>query len=171
MTPSSKTAKPAKSAALLDLRKLGPSSWYLYGRSALPDHENRDDLLAPRSSRFLLECWVALRAHGQLRCTLYRANARESGHGLSRRFVCDRCSIGLPADSTKLSRTKRSPVEVLIMDNTTNRGEPDRSRISLAQQHEVAYWTKRLGVSREQLEDAVNAVGNSVEAVERHLRK
>ena len=57
------------------------------------------------------------------------------------------------------------------MDSTTNRGEPDRSRISLAQQHEVTYWTKRFGVSREELEDAVNLVGNSVTAVERHLRK
>jgi hypothetical protein len=57
------------------------------------------------------------------------------------------------------------------MDSTTNRGEPDRSRISLSQQHEVAYWTKRFGVSRDQLEQAVKAVGNSAEAVERHLRK
>jgi hypothetical protein len=55
-------------------------------------------------------------------------------------------------------------------DSTTNRGEPDRSRISLQQQHEVSYWTKRLGVSREQLEKAVGAVGNSVEAVERYLK-
>lgn len=57
------------------------------------------------------------------------------------------------------------------MDSTTNRGEADRSRISLSQQHEVSYWTKRFGVSREKLEEAVAAVGNSVEAVERHLRK
>jgi hypothetical protein len=61
------------------------------------------------------------------------------------------------------------PVEV-TMDNTTNRGEPDRSRISLSQQHEVAYWTKRFGVSRERLEQAIKAVGNGAEAVERHLR-
>jgi hypothetical protein len=56
-------------------------------------------------------------------------------------------------------------------DNTTDRGEADRSRISLEQEHEVAYWTKRFGVTRPQLEHAVKAVGNSVAAVERHLRK
>ncbi len=55
------------------------------------------------------------------------------------------------------------------MDNPANRGEADRSRISLQQSHEVAYWTKKFGVSREQLEQAVKAVGNSVEAVEKQL--
>ena len=79
--------------------------------------------------------------------------------------------FGPPADSTNVLRNKRCPVEVTKMDSTTNRGEPDRSRISLSQQHEVTYWTKRFGVSREQLEAAVNAVGNSADAVERHLRK
>jgi hypothetical protein len=58
-----------------------------------------------------------------------------------------------------------------IMDNTAQRGEPDRSRISLRQPHEVAYWTKRFGVSREQLEEAVKAVGHAVDAVERELRR
>jgi hypothetical protein len=57
------------------------------------------------------------------------------------------------------------------MDNTAKRGESDRSRISLQQRHEVEYWTKRFGVSREQLEEAVNAVGHAVDAVERHLRR
>ena len=62
--------------------------------------------------------------------------------------------VGPPADSTNVSRNKRCAVEVTNMDSTTNRGEPDRSRISLLQQHEVTYWTKRFGVSREQLEEA-----------------
>ena len=56
------------------------------------------------------------------------------------------------------------------MDDTTNRDETDRSRISLLQPHEVAHWTKRFGVSRERLEEAVKAVGDSVDAVERRLR-
>jgi hypothetical protein len=58
-----------------------------------------------------------------------------------------------------------------MADDPSNRGEPDRSRISLQQRHEVDYWTKKFGVSKEQLEAAVNAVGNGVEAVEKHLRK
>ena len=72
----------------------------------------------------------------------------------------------------RLQRAEQTlSLEDLMPDNTTNRGEPDRSRVSLQQPHEVSYWTKRFGVTREQLEQAVNAVGNSVEAVERHLRR
>ena len=56
-----------------------------------------------------------------------------------------------------------------MADDPNKQGQPDRSRISLEQRHEVDYWTKRFGVSREQLEQAVRAVGNSVDAVQRHL--
>jgi len=55
-------------------------------------------------------------------------------------------------------------------DDMSNRGQQDRSRISLQERHEVDYWTKRFGVSKERLEAAVKAVGHSVDAVERHLR-
>ena len=58
-----------------------------------------------------------------------------------------------------------------MADTTTDRGQPDRSRISLKQEHELAYWTKRFGVSRAQLEEAVGAVGHAVDAVERYLRR
>jgi hypothetical protein len=37
--------------------------------------------------------------------------------------------------------------------------------------HEVRYWTKELGVTKEQLVAAVNKVGNSAEAVRRELDK
>ena len=30
-----------------------------------------------------------------------------------------------------------------MSDDLKNRGEPDRSRISLSEEHEVRYWTKR----------------------------
>ena len=55
-------------------------------------------------------------------------------------------------------------------DNTTGRGELDLGRISLRQRHEIDYWTKRFGVSREHLEQAIHAVGNRVEDVEEYLR-
>jgi hypothetical protein len=41
----------------------------------------------------------------------------------------------------------------------------------MEEEHEVSYWTKVLGVSREQLQAAVNAVGNSADAVRQHLGK
>ena len=46
-----------------------------------------------------------------------------------------------------------------MSDDKTHRGEPDRSRISLAEPHEVRYWTRELGVSEEQLRGAIAAAG------------
>lgn len=56
-----------------------------------------------------------------------------------------------------------------MADDKTLRGPQDSSRIALGEAYEVRYWTDKFGVSREQLEAAVKAVGNSAHAVERHL--
>jgi hypothetical protein len=45
-----------------------------------------------------------------------------------------------------------------VPGDLSNRGQQDRSRISLQERHEVDYWTKRFGVSKDQLEAAVKAV-------------
>jgi hypothetical protein len=42
----------------------------------------------------------------------------------------------------------------------------DRSKINMHQDYEVKYWTKHLGVTRE---DLVHKVGNSAKAVEKEL--
>jgi hypothetical protein len=52
-----------------------------------------------------------------------------------------------------------------------NRGAQDRARINLSDEHEVQYWMKTLGVTKEELTAVVYRVGNSVEAVRRELRK
>ena len=54
-------------------------------------------------------------------------------------------------------------------DNPNARGSQARSRISMEQDHEVRYWTEKFGVDRQRLQEAVNAVGNSAEAVENYL--
>jgi hypothetical protein len=54
-------------------------------------------------------------------------------------------------------------------DDPTKRGPQDRSRISLEEDYEVRYWTRRFGVSKEELAEAVGAVGHSVERVSEHL--
>ncbi len=41
----------------------------------------------------------------------------------------------------------------------------------MSEDYEVAYWTNKFGVSREELQEAVNAVGNGSDAVARHLGK
>jgi hypothetical protein len=56
-------------------------------------------------------------------------------------------------------------------DDLSKRTGGDRARISLGEEHEVRYWTEKLGVSREELERAVNAVGNSADRVREHLHK
>ena len=57
-----------------------------------------------------------------------------------------------------------------MSDDTSFRSPQDRTRVAMGQEHEVRYWTERFGVSREDLQRAVDQVGNSVAAVERHLR-
>jgi 3-oxoacyl-[acyl-carrier-protein] synthase III len=55
------------------------------------------------------------------------------------------------------------------MDNLTKKDQPDRSKINMHEDHEVKYWTKELGVTREQLQKAVDKVGNSASAVRKEL--
>ena len=58
-----------------------------------------------------------------------------------------------------------------MSDNLNNRGQQDRMRINMHEEHEVSYWTKELGVSREQLESAVKAAGDMSADVRKHLGK
>lgn len=46
-----------------------------------------------------------------------------------------------------------------MTENTKLRGEPDRSLINMNEQYEVEYWTKRLGCTRQRLQQAVKARG------------
>jgi hypothetical protein len=56
-----------------------------------------------------------------------------------------------------------------MSDNKTLRAPQDSSRISMSEDYEVRYWTGKFGVSREELQKAVDAVGHSVVAVGKHL--
>ncbi len=58
-----------------------------------------------------------------------------------------------------------------MADDKTLRGPRDASRIALGEDYEVEYWTNALGVSKDKLREAVNAVGNSAAAVRAHLNK
>lgn len=55
------------------------------------------------------------------------------------------------------------------MDNLTKRAQPDRSKINMDEAFEVKYWTHALGVSKEELQKAVDKVGNSAAAVRKEL--
>jgi hypothetical protein len=58
-----------------------------------------------------------------------------------------------------------------MSDDMKNRGPQDRARININEEHEVRYWTTALGVSKEQLAAAVQAVGVSADKVRAHLGK
>ena len=56
-----------------------------------------------------------------------------------------------------------------MSDDLKNRGHQDRSKIAMNEEHEVRYWTKHLNVTKEQLQKAVDKVGNSAAAVRKEL--
>ncbi len=56
-------------------------------------------------------------------------------------------------------------------DDLGKKGAQDRKRINIHESYEMEYWTKALGVSPDQLRDAVSAVGTSVEKVKEYLKK
>jgi hypothetical protein len=58
-----------------------------------------------------------------------------------------------------------------MSDDKTKRGQPDRSKINMSEDYEVQYWTRHLGVSREELQRAVDKVGDSAAAVRKELGK
>jgi hypothetical protein len=55
------------------------------------------------------------------------------------------------------------------MDNLTKRDQPDRGKINMHEDYEVKHWTKAFGVTREELQKAVDKVGNSAAAVRKEL--
>ena len=57
-----------------------------------------------------------------------------------------------------------------MSDNKKDIGSPDRDKISVSEEYEVSYWSKKFGVSPQQLKDAVKKVGNSPKKVEAYLK-
>lgn len=57
-----------------------------------------------------------------------------------------------------------------MSDDLNNRGPADRSRISLEEDWELRYWTKKFGCFAGDLEEAIAAVGNNAERVEVWLK-
>jgi 3-oxoacyl-[acyl-carrier-protein] synthase III len=55
------------------------------------------------------------------------------------------------------------------MRDLKRRGPQDRSKINMQEAYAVKYWARELGVSREELQKAVDKVGNSAAAVRKEL--
>lgn len=58
-----------------------------------------------------------------------------------------------------------------MSDDLNNRSGQDRLRINVHEEHEVRYWMQELGVSHEQLQQAVKSVGVMAADVRKHLGK
>jgi len=56
-------------------------------------------------------------------------------------------------------------------DNKSKVGKHDRERININEYYELRDWSKKFGVSREELKKAVQKVGTSAEAVRKQLGK
>ena len=58
-----------------------------------------------------------------------------------------------------------------MADDKEKRGPSDRSRINVNEDYELRYWTKKFGVSEDELRKAVNKVGPMAKAVEQELKE
>ena len=58
-----------------------------------------------------------------------------------------------------------------MSDDKSKAGKQDRQRINVHEDYELQDWSKKFGVSREELKKAVQKVGDSAEAVRKHLGK
>lgn len=57
-----------------------------------------------------------------------------------------------------------------MSDDLKDRGPQDRSQINVNETWELDYWSDKLGVSKDRLKAAVQAVGTSVDKVKKELR-
>lgn len=58
-----------------------------------------------------------------------------------------------------------------MTDDKSKTGGPDRERINVNEDYELQYWTNALGVSADELREAVKAVGPTAAAVRQRLGK
>lgn len=56
-----------------------------------------------------------------------------------------------------------------MTDRLAMKGQQDRSHIAMNADDEVHYWTKHLGITRDELQQLVDKVGNSAAAVRKEL--
>ena len=57
------------------------------------------------------------------------------------------------------------------MSDDLTKKPKDATRVNVNEDWELNYWSKKFGVTKEQLKNAVKAVGDSAEAVRTYLGK
>jgi hypothetical protein len=57
-----------------------------------------------------------------------------------------------------------------MSDDLSNKGVQDRSKINMNEPHEVSYWTDKFGVTKEELQKAIERTGsNSATEIQKAL--
>ena len=59
----------------------------------------------------------------------------------------------------------------IMSDDLSKKRPQDATKVNVHESWELEYWSKKFGVTKEQLKNAVKAVGVSAEAVKKHLGK
>jgi hypothetical protein len=59
----------------------------------------------------------------------------------------------------------------IMVDNLNIKKPKDPKTINTHEKWELDYWSKKFGVTKEQIKQSVKAVGNSTEKVKKHLGK
>jgi hypothetical protein len=72
---------------------------------------------------------------------------------------------------TRVAAASQADTGGSMADNLKQTGKPDDQRINLEQDHEVSYWAKELGVSPNELRQAVQRAGPMVKDVQQHLNR
>jgi len=57
-----------------------------------------------------------------------------------------------------------------MADNLQKRGGQDRKRINVNEDYELRDWSDKFGVTKERLKEAVQAVGDQADKVEKYLK-
>jgi hypothetical protein len=58
-----------------------------------------------------------------------------------------------------------------MSDDKAKKRPQDASKVNVHEQYEVEYWSKKFGVTPDQLRAAVSRVGTSAEKVEQELKR
>jgi cytochrome b involved in lipid metabolism len=58
-----------------------------------------------------------------------------------------------------------------MADDRSSPGQQDRVRINVNEEYELRDWSKKFGVTQDQLRDAVKSAGVMAKDVAKHLRK
>lgn len=58
-----------------------------------------------------------------------------------------------------------------MSDDLSKRRPQDATKVNVNESWELNYWSKKFGVTKERLKEAVKAVGTSVAAVKRYIGK